>query len=477
MMCYRLLAVLALYIVASAIADDVVVGDEKNFDGILKGSTYVLAEFYAPWCGHCKNLEPEYSRAATTLKNLPNLKVVKVDATTERELGEKYSVQGYPTLKWFKNGEASDFNGGRDHDSIVAWVRKKTGPPSRKLTDQASLDTFAKEGDAVLVGLFKEGDAEFAEYEKAAGSLDDIQSAHTNDEDVIAKYAPAKVIMLQNFDNKVAKYDGKVEAEAIKDFAASNSMPLVVTFTQVTQGKIFGEAAPKRHLLALHSEGYSDKATLVDELTRVAKNFRGKLLVITVEKTTDNEGVFNFFSVVDATKPKIVSIDQSKAGMKKFFYDGEVKHVALQAWMDDILAGKISPSLKSEEPPTDNNAAVKVIVGKTFKEQVIDSGKDVFVEFYAPWCGHCKALAPELEKLGEEFKNVNSVLIGKMDSTANEVEEVEIAGFPTLYFWKAGDKIPTKYDGGRTQADMSKFIRENAGSNLKEGASGDKKEL
>merc|ERR1712227_1051017 len=97
------------------------------------------------------------------------------DATAERELGEKYNVQGYPTLKWFKDGEASDFNGGRDHDSIVSWVRKKTGPPSRKLTDQASLDAFAKEGDAVLVGLFKEGDVDLAEYEKAAGSLGEIQ--------------------------------------------------------------------------------------------------------------------------------------------------------------------------------------------------------------------------------------------------------------------------------------------------------------
>merc|ERR1711934_1069130 len=300
-----------------------------------------------------------------------------------------------------------------------------------------------------------------------------MQAGHTSDEDLIAKHAPHKVIMLQNFDDKIAKMSGKVDAASIKDFVATNSLPLVVTFTQTTQGKIFGETAPKRHLLALHNEGFSDKANMDSELARLAKDFRGKLLVITVEKTADNEGVFNFFGVNDATKPKIVSIDQSKAGMRKFFYDGELAHVAMKSWVDDILGGKVSPSLKSEDEPADNNGAVKVLVGKTFKKEVVDSGKDVLVEFYAPWCGHCKALVPEYEKLGNEFKSIDSVVIAKMDSTANEIEEVEIEGFPTLYFWKAGAKEAVKYDGGRTHEEMSKYIRENVGTPIKE----DKKEL
>merc|ERR1712086_191152 len=478
-MAARMIAVTLFAIVALCGADDVIVGTQKNFESVLKDNKYVLAEFYAPWCGHCKNLEPEYSKAATTLKDIGNLKVIKVDATVERELGEKHAVQGYPTLKFFVDGKGSDYSGGRDHDAIVAWVRKKTGPPSRILTDQASLEAFAKEGDAVLVGLFKEGDADFAVFEKAAAALNEIQTGHTNNEDVIAKYAPAKVIMLQSFDDKVAKYDKAVEEGAVKDFAIQNSMPLVVTFSQTTQGRIFGEAAPKKHLLALHSEGYSDQAALVGELTRIAKDFRGKLLVITVEKVADNEGVFNFFGVNDATKPKIVSIDQSKAGMKKFFYDGEVASTAMKAWLDDIMAGKVSPTLKSEEEPADNSGPVKVVVGNTFKAEVVNSNKDVLVEFYAPWCGHCKALAPEYEKLGQEFKALDSVVIAKMDSTANEIEEVEISGFPTLYFFKAGETAGVKYEGGRTQAEMSKYIRENAGVPIKDAAapSHDKSEL
>jgi len=465
---------------ASTMADDVVVGTEKNFDVMLKENKHVLAEFYAPWCGHCKTLEPEYTKAAATLKSIPEMKdvqLVKIDATAERSLGEKYEIQGFPTLKWFSDGEASEFTGGRDHDAIVAWVKKKTGAPSTKVGDQKSLEEFCKDSEAVLVGLFKSGDTDFIEFEKAAATIDHVQSAHTSDEDVISKYAPAKVVMITKFDSNLEKFNGKMEAAAIKTFADTNSLPLVVTFSEKTQDLIFGENAPKKHLLAMHSEGYVEKANLDRELASVAKEYRGQILVITVEKSADNEGVFNFFGVTDATKPNIVSIDQSKGGMKKFYYDGQQEHTAMKNWMADVLAGKLDPTLKSEEAPEDSKSPVKVIVGKTFKSEVIESNKDVMIEFYAPWCGHCKALEPEFTRLGKEFETVDSVVIAKMDATANEVDEVDVQGFPTIHFYKAGSKTATKYEGGRTKDDMAAYIRENAGIAIKDAAADDKKEL
>merc|ERR1711988_1943381 len=112
--------------------------------------------------------------------------------------------------------------------------------------------------------------------------------------------------MLQNFDNKLASFDGKYTADEIKAFAIAKAMPLVIQFTAATQGKIFGETAPKKHLLALHAEGFTDKAGLDRDLAAVAKEYRGQVLVITVEKNADNEGVFNFFAVSDVTAPKVV---------------------------------------------------------------------------------------------------------------------------------------------------------------------------
>lgn len=74
---------------------------------------------YAPWCGHCKALAPEYEKAADTLvasgKDLP---LIKVDCTEEQDLCQKYEVQGYPTVKLFKGPENHiAYPGGRNAEA------------------------------------------------------------------------------------------------------------------------------------------------------------------------------------------------------------------------------------------------------------------------------------------------------------------------------------------------------------------------
>ena len=67
---------------------------------------------------------------------------------------------------------------------------------------------------------------------------------------------------------------------------------------------------------------------------------------------------------------------------------------------------------------------LKVAVGKNFDEVVNDPERDVLIEFYAPWCGHCKSLAPKYEELAEKLKDEPGVTIAKMDATANDVPSV-----------------------------------------------------
>jgi len=106
--------------------------------------------------------------------------------------------------------------------------------------------------------------------------------------------------------------------------------------------------------------------------------------------------------------------------------------------------------------------SIRIPVGKNFDEIVEDSTKDVFVEFYAPWCGHCKKLAPIWDELGEAFESDESVVIAKIDATANSIpESLEVKGYPTLIFFGANDKKGVAYNGERELDDLVDFVKKN----------------
>lgn len=133
----------------------VLVLTDANFDDELAKHEFILVEFYAPWCGHCKKLTPEFEGAAEILsKNDPPIALAKVDATEQKTVAERFAVQGFPTLFWFKNGVKSEYTGGRTKDTIVQWILKKSGPPSTQVTCDALKDKVADESNKFIIAYF-----------------------------------------------------------------------------------------------------------------------------------------------------------------------------------------------------------------------------------------------------------------------------------------------------------------------------------
>ena len=101
-----------------------------------------------------------------------------------------------------------------------------------------------------------------------------------------------------------------------------------------------------------------------------------------------------------------------------------------------------------------------MLVGKSLND-VVTFTKNVFVEFYAPWCGHCKALAPTWDKLGEELKDRDDIVIGKFEATANAVDMVGVRSYPTLILFQGSIRNQVKYDkGDRSLEGLLAFLDE-----------------
>jgi protein disulfide-isomerase-like protein len=228
-------------------ASDVLILTPSNFDDEIGHDQPALIEFFAPWCGHCKSLAPEYEILATTFARAP-VKIASVDADQYKELGSRFEVKGFPTIKWFPAGskEGEAYQGGRTAADLIDFVNKKIGTNLR------------------------------------------------------LKTAPTATTVL----------------------------------------------------------------------------------------TPDN-------------------------------FDSIVK----------------------------------------------DPTKDVLVEFYAPWCGHCKRLEPDYEKVAKSFEGEDSVVVAKVDADAHKSlgSEFGVTGYPTIKFFPKDNKAGEDYNGGRTPEDFVKFLNERSG--------------
>merc|ERR1719362_1283006 len=434
-----------------------------NFQEAIDGNQFILVEFYAPWCGHCKALAPEYAKAAGLLTEKESeIKLAKVDATEQTKLGEKYEVRGYPTLKFFKNGKAMDYGGGRTADTIVSWLEKKTGPPALTLASQDEAKKFMDDNKVAVIGFFKDQDsAEAKNFLEVAGSMDDVKFAVTSDADVFTANEVSKdgIVLFKQFDEGRNNYDGKTDVEELTKFINANSLPLVIEFNHETAQKIFsGEV--KNHLLLFVSTKSDDFPAQKEMAGKIANDYKGKVLFVTVNADEeDHKRILEFFGMKEDEVPgmRLIRLEEDMAKYRPA--SGVLEEANIRSFVSDFLEGKLKQHLLSEEIPEDwDKEPVKVLVGKNFEEVAMNKDKNVLVEFYAPWCGHCKQLSPIWDQLGEAYKDHENIVIAKMDSTANELEAVKVQGFPTIKYFTAGDNKVVDYNGERTLEGLKKFL-------------------
>ncbi|VDM52112.1 unnamed protein product [Angiostrongylus costaricensis] len=469
------ICVLVALVLCVSAGGDVLEYTDANFDDLIKSHEVALVKFYAPWCGHCKRMAPEFDKAATKLKeNDPPVTLIKVDCTVEKTTCDRFGVKGFPTLKIFRNGvESQAYDGPREADGIIKYMRGQAGPSSKELKSLSEFKKFIGGDESAVVGFFENESKLKDSFLKVADTeRDRFQFAYTSDSSILKEtgYTDDIVVFtpkqLQNkFDPKEFKYDGNYDTDKIKKFLVHETVGMAGIRTQ---SNLF-QFEQRPLVIVYYNVDYlkDPKGSNYwrNRVLKVAQDYKRKVhFAVSNKEEFSSEVDQNGLAMrKDSDKPIVAALTDEG----KFPMDDEFSVENLKAFVENLLARKLEPYMKSEPIP-DNTGVLKVAVAKNFKELVMNSKQDALIEFYAPWCGHCKALAPKYEELAEKLAD-EDVLIVKMDATANDVPPLfEVRGFPTIYWLPKGNKeSPLPYNGGREVDDFISFIAKHSTDGLK----------
>ncbi|KAM9838750.1 protein disulfide isomerase family A, member 8 [Aulostomus maculatus] len=470
------LAVLSSLPAAGSARRDVLELGDADFDYLAADHETMLVKFYAPWCGHCKKLAPEFERAATKLKG--NVQLAKVDCTAHSDTCGRFGVSGYPTLKIFRNGrDSSPYDGPRSAEGIYQHMKKQMGPDSVRLKTPEDLQTFTRHYDASVVGVFSgDSSSRLSEFLKAASLLrDQFRFAHMTDLILAKDYADTECVLLfrpprlhSQFEDSVVVFKDYLTIGSLRRFIRDHMSGLCPHMTLENQDRL----RVRDLLTAFYDLDYHRNPKGANywrnRVMKVASQYAGRGLTFSVANKKDflSELEDDFgLGTLDGGELPFVTI-RTKLGHKytmreEFTRDGQ----SLGRFLDDYFSGRLKRYIKSEPIPEKSSSPVKVVVAESFDVIVNDPDKDVLIQFYSPSCPHCKKLEPIYRELAATLSADPNVIIAKMNAVANDVPlGYDVQGYPTIYLAPAGKKDePRRYQGGRELRDFLNFLRQEAG--------------
>lgn len=340
----------------------------------------------------------------------------------------------------------------------------KQSLPAVSLLDKDTIGDFKTADKVVLVAYLAAEDKGSSEtFTAVAETLRESYLFGATSDPALAAadgVTPPAIVLYKTFDEKKEVFTGKFDSDEITSFANAAATPLIGEVGPETYSTYMAAGLP---LAYLFTDTEESKEALVAAIRPLAVEYKGKINFATIDAVAFGAHAANLN--LETKWPAFAIQDTVKNLKYPFDQETEISQESVTKFVKDFVAGTISPSIKSEPIPETQEGPVHVIVANNFEDVVINNDKDVLVEFYAPWCGHCKSLAPKYEELAKLYfdnpEYAGKVIVAKVDATSNDVP-VDIQGFPTIKLYKSGAKeSPIDYTGTRTIEDLANFIKDN----------------
>ena len=360
-------------------------------------------------------------------------------------------------------------------------MEKQAAPSSLFLSSQQKLEEFVDHSEPSIIGFFKQDGSDstlrdsfvdcsqklrikfrFAHTYQTPSSLgqDGILS-ESFEGDQVWLYQPLR--LRSKLDTSALRVVSD-NPDGMKEFIEDNFMGLV-GIREPTNSKNFDQIARNPQLVFYSKLDWDINLKTTkywrNRILKIAKNYRDKMRFAMSDSQTYKGELSSKYGIILTDDMQAVIQNNGRKYVMHQEREAKMSAERLNEFVEDFLEGKLKAYLKSELKPLSNSDPVKIVVGDTFEDIVLDKEKDVMVEFYAPWCGHCKSLAPKYEELAKKLENNTDVVIAKMDATANDFPEpFKVEGFPTIYWVPTGSKeSPVKYSGGREVDDFLQYIQ------------------
>jgi len=503
-----LIGLLAFLATANALYEEgsgIKVLDASNFDKFVgNAGQLAVVEFFAPWCGHCKQLVPEYIKAAKKLKGMVDVYAIDASDQKNAEIAQAHGIRGFPTIMLFNGPKVIPYESQRTGDAIVAFAMKYV-KSVKKLTAK-NHEKWLKKKDKVRVMLFTKK-AEGSEFFNALSNkfTDHAEFGVVRKDKKIGKkfkvdYTDKNTILIfETGSVEPIWYTGAMRARPFKKFLMKYTPGMEPDpedfLPKVLDESCWQQSCKKKGLCVMvitnhneeESERVHDSLLEAQEATDSASLFAW----VQIDGVVHREWVETVFGKgMNWDIPQVVVISSVKNMYAQYF--GSYSYTTLSSWVSGILTGSTRTSkIASEEIPelpsdTEHCPAPKPkkpkkkpkkasdgagggpgkgskylvpLTADNFDEKVVDNPQPAIVEFYAPWCGHCKNLAPHYAKAADKLKGM--VTFGVVDCTEEQelCQENGIQGYPTLKVFEIEADTPKDYQGPREGKGIAKYAR------------------